>query len=145
MAKLVKQLKQLQADSHALYVKVHNYHWNVKGMDFFPVHSRTEEIYNEMSGLYDDAAERVIQLGGTPYLTLKQLVEATKIKEETNDSFRSKEVIKNILKDYNYLLDSFRAISDTAADENDKVTEAFADDNIAKLEKEIWMIGNMLK
>lgn len=35
MSKIIEQLKQIQADSHALYVKMHNYHWNIKGMDFF--------------------------------------------------------------------------------------------------------------
>ena len=39
MSKVIKQLKQIQADAHALYIKVHNYHWNVKGMDFHPVHA----------------------------------------------------------------------------------------------------------
>ncbi len=54
MSQVITQLKQLQADSHALYIKIHNYHWHVKGMDFMPVHEQTEEIYNEMSVLYDD-------------------------------------------------------------------------------------------
>ena len=57
MSKVIKQLKQIQADAHALYIKVHNYHWNVKGMDFHPVHAYTEGLYNEMSVLFDDMAE----------------------------------------------------------------------------------------
>ena len=63
MSKIVKQLKQIQADAHALYIKTHNYHWNVKGMDFFPVHSYTQKIYEEMSELYDDMAEKSFNLG----------------------------------------------------------------------------------
>ncbi len=78
MSKIIEQLKQTQADAHALYVKMHNYHWNIKGMDFFPVHDHTEEIYNNMSVLYDDTAERVLQLGGKPYLTIKELANANK-------------------------------------------------------------------
>ena len=145
MTKTIKQLKQLQADAHALYVKVHNYHWNVEGMDFFPVHNSTEEIYNNMAVLYDDAAERVLQLGEKPYLTMGELLKAAKIKEEKGDSFRSKEVVKAIIVDYKYLLKSFKEISTTAGDSGDKTTEAFADENVAKLEKELWMLGNMVK
>lgn len=145
MSKLIKQLKQLQADAHALYVKLHNYHWNVEGMDFFPVHNSTEEIYTAMSTLYDDAAERVLQLGAKPYLTLSEIVKATKIKEEKGDSFRSKEITKAIISDYKYLLKSFQEISKTAGDAGDKTTEAFADENVAKLEKDLWMLGNMIK
>ena len=73
MSSVVKQLKQIQADANALYVKIHNYHWNVKGMDFHPVHAYTEGLYNQMSVLYDDAMERAIILGEKPYLTMQNL------------------------------------------------------------------------
>jgi len=145
MSKVIKQLKQLQADAHALYVKVHNYHWNIEGMDFFPVHNQTEEIYNNMSVLYDDTAERVLQLGEKPYLTISELLKATKIKEEKKTSFKSKEVVKAIVNDYKYLLKSFKDLSEVAGEAGDKTTEAFADDNVASLEKQLWMLGNMLK
>lgn len=145
MSKVTKQLKQLQADAHALFIKIHNYHWNVKGMDFAPVHAKTEEIYNNMSLLYDDTAERVIQLGDKPYLTMGDLAKATKIKEEKGDSFKSKEIVKNIVEDFEYLHKSFQELSDAADDANDKTTAAFADDNVAVLEKELWMLGSMLK
>jgi DNA-binding ferritin-like protein len=61
MSKVIKQLKQIQADAHALYIKVHNYHWNVKGMDFHPVHAYTEGLYNEMSVLFDDMQKNIDQ------------------------------------------------------------------------------------
>ena len=145
MGKTVELLKQLQADAHGLYVKLHNYHWNVKGMDFNPVHEQTEEIYNNMATLYDDAAERVIQLGGKPYLTLSELVKNSKIEEEMGDSFYSKEIVENIVNDFNYLLTSFKALSETADEAGDSTTVAFSDDHIASLEKELWILGAMLK
>ncbi len=144
MSKVVESLKQIQADAHALYVKIHSYHWNIKGMDFFPVHNHTEEIYNSMSALYDDAAERVLQLGGKPYLTVKELDSATKIETETKDSFNSKEVIVAIIKEYKYLLKEFKTLSDISSEDGDKTTEAFADEKVAKLEKDLWMMKNMI-
>lgn len=110
MSKVIKQLKQIQADAHALYIKVHNYHWNVKGMDFHPVHSYTEGVYNQMSELYDDMAERVIILGDKPYLTIDELAKATKIETETKDSFKSKEIVEKIITDFEYLLKAFKKI-----------------------------------
>lgn len=145
MSQIIGNLKQLQADSHALYVKLHNYHWNIEGADFFPVHNYTEEIYNNMSVLYDDVAERVLQLGSKPYLTMSELVSATKIEDETRDSFRSKDVVNSIIKDYNYLLGLFKNLSEAAGEAGDKTTEGFADEHVAKLEKDLWMIGNMSK
>lgn len=145
MSKVISQLKQLQADSHAFYVKLHNYHWNVTGMDFTPIHLKTEEIYTNMATLYDDTAERIIQLGDKPYLTMGEIAKATKIKEEKRDTFKSKEVLKNVISDFEYLLKSFTKLSNEADKADDKATAAFADDNIAILEKEIWMLSSMLK
>ena len=145
MKKTTKVLKQLQADANALYVKLHNYHWNVKGMDFDPVHLHTEAIYNSMAVLYDDAAERVIQQGYVPYLKMSELLNATKIHEEEGNSFTSKEIVGKIIADFEYLLKSFKDLSDAADEEGDKATAAFADDNIVVYEKELWILGAMLK
>jgi starvation-inducible DNA-binding protein len=145
MSKVTKQLRQIQADAHALFIKIHNYHWNVKGMDFSPVHLKTEEIYNNMALLYDDTAERVIQLGEKPHLTMGALAKATRIEEERGDSFKSKEIVKHIIGDFEYLHHAFEQLSDFADDAKDKATASFADDHLALLEKEIWMLKAMLK
>ncbi|WP_198305976.1 Dps family protein [Arcobacter vandammei] len=145
MSSVVKQLKQIQADAHALYVKIHNYHWNVKGMDFHPVHAYTEGVYNQMSELYDDMAERTIILGDKPYLTIDELAKATKIETEKADSFKSKEIVEKIIADFEYLLKAFKKLSQTASEAEDKGTEAFADEKVAKLEKDLWMLNSMLK
>ena len=60
MSKIVQQLKQIQADSAVFYIKLHNYHWNVTGMDFHPTHKALEGMYDDMADLMDDVAERVI-------------------------------------------------------------------------------------
>ena len=114
-------------------------------MDFNPAHEHTEEIYNSMATFYDDTAKRVIQLGGKPHLTLSDLVKSSKIEEEMRDSFYSKEVVENIVKDFNYLLNSFKALSEAADEASDSTTVAFSDDHIASLEKELWILGAMLK
>ena len=132
MSKVIKQLKQIQADAHALYIKVHNYHWNVKGMDFHPVHAYTEGLYNEMSVLFDDMAERAIILGDKPYLTIEELI-------------KSREIVEKITADFEYLLKSFKKLSVAASEEDDKGTEAFADEKVAKLEKDLWMLNSMQK
>ena len=145
MSKVIKQLNQIQADAHALYVKLHNYHWNVKGMDFHPVHNYTEGVYDEMSTLFDDVAERAIILGGKALLTIDDLVKTTKIKTETGDSFKSKEIVEKITEDFKYLLEEFKKLSALAGENADKGTEAFADEKVAKLEKDLWMLNSMQK
>ena len=114
-------------------------------MEFSAIHAQTELIYTSMATLYDDTAERVIQLGSKPHLTMGALAKATKIKEENGDSFTSKKIVKNIIIDFEYLLAAFNTLSDTADKAGDKATAAFADDNRAIYEKELWILGSMIK
>ncbi|WP_394994355.1 DNA starvation/stationary phase protection protein [uncultured Helicobacter sp.] len=144
MSNIIDQLKQIQADAQVFYIKVHNYHWNVKGMDFHPTHKATEEIYEEFADVFDDMAERVLQLGGVPYVTLADMLKAAKIKEESAHSFDSKTILKAILADYEYFLNAFSALSKSADEAGDKVSAAYADDKCAQLQKAIWMLKAQL-
>lgn len=141
MSKVVNQLNQIQADAHALYVKVHNYHWNIKGMHFYPIHNKTEEIYDKLGELYDDLAERAIQLGGKAVLTIGSIVALTKIEEEKGDSFDSKYVLGSIIKDFQYLKGKFQELAAIADEVDDSTTVAMAEEEVAYLEKELWMLG----
>jgi starvation-inducible DNA-binding protein len=145
MSKVITRLEQIQADSIVMYAKVHNYHWNVKGMNFLPIHQMTETMYNSIAILFDDCAERILQLGQKPIVTLADSLSRANIVEDSGLEFSSEYVLTNILKDYKYLLDSFKILSDDADDDGDKGTVSFADDKIAVLEKEIWMIESSLK
>ncbi|WP_301006119.1 MULTISPECIES: Dps family protein [Helicobacter] len=144
MNKIVQTLKQIQADSAVFYIKLHNYHWNVKGADFHPVHSALENMYDEITEQMDEVAERVIQIGEKPFVTLKDMLAASKIKEDKGTSFDSKTILKSVLPDYEYFLKSFRELSDLADDANDKATVGLADEKIAALEKAIWMLKAQL-
>ncbi|PAF49747.1 DNA starvation/stationary phase protection protein [Helicobacter sp. 12S02232-10] len=136
----VKLLKQLQADSIVLFMKIHNFHWNVKGSDFYHTHKATERIYEEFADMFDDLAERIVQIGDKPVVTLTEALKTAKVKEEIRSDFRSDEVFKGILQDYEYLEKEFKQLSELADKENDKVTANYADDQTAKLQKSLWML-----
>lgn len=143
-SKVIEQLRIMQADSIVLYMKVHNYHWNVRGSDFPQAHKALEEIYDEFADMFDDLAERVAQLGGTPVVTLSEALKITKIKEETKTSFTSKETLKEVLKIYEQLEKDFETLASLAEKEGDRVTTAYCDDKISGLQKAIWMVNAQL-
>ncbi|MGX3044554.1 Dps family protein [Helicobacter sp. T3_23-1056] len=143
-SKVIEQLRIMQADSIVLYMKVHNYHWNVRGSDFPQAHKALEEIYDEFADMFDDLAERVAQLGGTPVVTLSEALKITKIKEETKTSFTSKETLKEVLKIYEQLEKDFDTLASLAEKEGDRVTTAYCDDKISGLQKAIWMVNAQL-
>lgn len=140
MKKTINQLQRIQASSLVMFTKIHNYHWNIKGIEFSPIHSMTEEIYNQFAEIYDDTAERVLQLGEKPIILLSEISKNSFIKEDEKSDFNAKYVLKNILADYEILLKEFKKLSNLANKEEDNTTATFADDNITHLEKNIWII-----
>ncbi len=140
MSNVVKQLNQLQADAYVMFLKLHNFHWNVKGMEFHSIHEYTENAYNEMSELFDEMAERALQVGGKAITLNSKLMAKAKIEELEEDSFDAETVLQNMLDDYNYFLKAFEFLSKEADELNDNTTVGIADENIAKFQKRIWML-----
>lgn len=140
MSNVVKELNQIQADAYVMFLKLHNFHWHVKGMEFFAIHNYTEEAYDEMSEIFDDMAERALQIGEKALYLNADLVKKSKIKEETSSNFNGKKVVEALTKDYKYFLKAFESLSKAADKADDISTAGMADENIAKLQKRIWML-----
>lgn len=135
---VVEKLNVLVADMGILFVKLHNLHWNVKGKEFYAIHSMTEEFYEDAAGVFDDLAERVLQLEHRPYASLSEYLEVARIKESKEREFSAQQVLENLNTDYSFLLKEFKELSKLA--EGDTTTQSYADDQVAKLEKRLWMI-----
>jgi starvation-inducible DNA-binding protein len=88
--KLIEMLNKNLSNLQVLYVKLHNYHWNVKGMNFKPIHEMTEAYYDYFAEQYDEVAERIVQLGGKPFATLQDYLKSSTIKEENKNEFDAK-------------------------------------------------------
>ena len=78
---VVKELNQQVANWTVAYTKLHNFHWYVKGPNFFSLHEKFEELYNEASQYVDDLAERILAIGGNPVGTLKESLEISIVDE----------------------------------------------------------------
>ncbi|MBP3223940.1 MAG: DNA starvation/stationary phase protection protein [Campylobacter sp.] len=144
MSKVTKQLNQIQADAHALFVAFHAYHWNIKGLQFAPIHSYTEEAYDEFGVLFDDAAERVLQIGGKPVIKAEELIKLASAPIDLKDDYSAEEVLKNVKKAYEYLLKEFKKLAEIADEAGDIVTSNFAQDKLGGYEKRLWMLDAML-
>jgi len=75
-------LSRLLADSYTLYLKTHNYHWNVTGPQFNTLHLMFEEQYTELAAAVDEIAERIRALGEPAPGSYKQFAKLTRIEEE---------------------------------------------------------------
>ena len=142
MSKVISQLNKIQADAHALYVKFHDIHWNVKGIQFFSIHEYTEKAYDDMHEIFDAVAERAIMLGGKAVVKAEELAKLTCIKHEPKGSYDTIEALKIVREDYKHLLGEFKKLDELA--EGDTTTQAYAQEQIANYEKAIWMLDATL-
>jgi starvation-inducible DNA-binding protein len=142
---LVELLNKNLANLQVFYVKLHNYHWNVKGINFKPIHEMTEAYYNYFAEQYDEVAERIVQLGGKPLVTLQGYLKNASITEENKNEFDAKTVLSSVLSDFEQLNKNFKEISLAAGELSDVPSANIADNNVGWLEKEIWMIKASLR
>ncbi|SFD09069.1 Dps family protein [Bacillus sp. UNCCL81] len=135
----VDVLNKQIADWNILFVKLHNYHWYVKGPNFFTLHTKFEEFYNEASLHIDELAERVLIIGGKPLATMREYLDTSSLKE-ANKNITSDEMVQEITKDYHYLIEELKDGMEIAESENDSVTHDLLLAIREQLAKHVWML-----
>lgn len=141
--KISRALNGLLATYSVHYQKLRNYHWNVKGQDFFDLHEQFEAQYNEALLHIDDIAERIRIFQETPLSTMKEYLEISTIKE-TSANLSSDLMVREILSDYRLLLEHMFSVVEIAADQNDSGTEEMVKVFIHDIEKHHWMLSAFL-
>ncbi|WP_142317496.1 Dps family protein [Bacillus sp. AFS002410] len=135
----VDVLNKQIADWNILFVKLHNYHWYVKGPNFFTLHTKFEEFYNEASLHIDELAERVLIIGGKPLGTVREYLDTSCIKE-ANTNVTADEMVQDIVKDFKYLIEELKDGMEIAELESDSVTHDLLLTIREKLAKHVWML-----
>ena len=139
---IAKTLNPYLSDLVVMYLKLHDLHWNVKGMQFVPVHQYTETLYMDMTLKFDAVAELIIMQGEKPVSNMKDYLELADVKEVSKDFYRDEEVLKIVLDDLILLKDKASAIHESCAD-NYSVT-TMMEEHIAFYDKEIWFLRSMM-
>ncbi len=141
--KLAEQLNELLANYSVFYQNVRGYHWNVKGEKFFELHTKFEELYNDLFVKIDDIAERILTLGFAPEYRFSEYLKISKIKESQNTSDGVKDV-KEILEAFQLLIGLQRNLLDLSGEAGDEGTNALMSDYIREQEKLVWMYSAFL-
>ncbi|MCL9782597.1 DNA starvation/stationary phase protection protein [Vibrio sp. S4M6] len=141
---LTNKLNLLLADYQILYMNVRGFHWNIKGRDFYELHTKFEEIYNNLIDKVDEIAERILTLEGAPSHGYSRYLEQSELKEVLNVT-DGKTALGNILESYQILLIKQRDILTAAGDLGDEGTASLMSDYISEQEKETWMMASYLK
>ena len=140
---LGNELNDLLANYQIFYQNLRGFHWNIKGKDFFELHVKFEELYNDAVLKIDEIAERIVTLGVTPLHTYSDYVANSEIKESKNvvDGNQAVEIIR---KNLGILLIKERNIMELAAEASDEGTLTLISDYISQQEKTVWMLSSYL-
>ena len=101
---LEQMLNEFLSDLNVFYRKLQNYHWNVEGINFFEVHAKLEEYYNQVNESIDEIGEHILILAGQPLGTMEDYLNTTSIVEAENKKIKSAAIFHNLINDYSMLL-----------------------------------------
>ena len=136
---LVSQMKVILASSFSLYLKAHNYHWNVTGPNFAQYHEFFGDFYTEIWESLDTTAEEIRKLGSFAPGSLSRYSEITRIKDELNIPDSS--IMFGRLADDNDKLLELLYLARATADEVDAAgTLDYLESRISIHEKHAWML-----
>ncbi|KHF28738.1 General stress protein 20U [Anoxybacillus sp. BCO1] len=119
--KLIDIVNKQIANWNVLYVKLHNYHWYVKGPQFFTLHTKFEELYNEAALHIDELAERLLALGGKPLATMKEYLAVASVHEAKGNE-TAEEMVAEIVCDFETMIHELKDGMDYAGEINDETT-----------------------
>lgn len=140
MEDLVKNLNKMLSDLAVFYRKLQNYHWNVVGKDFFVLHAKLEEYYNEINEQIDEIAEHILMLGFEPIGTMAGYLENTSVEEAKDEKVKPEIVFENLVEDYTILLQKANKIKKLADEKNSYSTSSMIDGYILDYMKKLWML-----
>ena len=136
-------LSRLLADSYTLYLKTHNFHWNVKGPLFNTLHLMFEEHYTELATAVDEIAERIRALGVRAPGSYREFAELTSITEAEGDE-PAEEMIRQLVIGQETVVRTAREIFPAADAANDEPTADLLTQRMQIHEKNAWMLRSML-
>ena len=138
------EISSLLASSYTLYLKTHNFHWNVCGRLFYSLHKMFEQFYQELASAVDELAERIRSLGFRAPGSYTEFLKLSSIKEAT-ESYSDTEMVKILLQDHETLIQQARAALAVVEKLGDESTADLLTERIAVHEKNAWMLRSILQ
>jgi starvation-inducible DNA-binding protein len=141
---IAEGLSHLLADTYTLYLKTHNFHWNVTGPMFSTLHTLFEQHYTELAMAVDVIAERIRALGVAAPGSYKQFAELSSIKEETGTP-SAEEMIRQLVKGQEAVVKTARTVFPVVDKANDEPTADLLTQRMQIHEKNAWMLRTLLE
>ncbi|GAC1449819.1 MAG: Dps family protein [Chamaesiphon sp.] len=141
---IAEGLSRLLADTYTLYLKTHNFHWNVTGPMFQTLHLMFETQYNELALAVDLIAERIRALGFPAPATYSEFVRLSSIEENVGVP-KAEEMIRLLVEGQESVARTARSVFPTAEEVNDQPTADLLTQRLQVHEKTAWMLRSLLE
>jgi len=141
---VVEALSVLLADSYTLYLKTHNYHWNVTGPMFNTLHTLFETEYTELALAVDEIAERIRAVGARAPGSYREFSQLSSIKEDAPTP-QARKMISNLEADQRTVVAAARKVVEAAEATGDQASADLGVRRIDVHEKNAWMLGSHLE
>lgn len=138
-SEIAEGLARVLADTYTLYLKTHNYHWNVTGPHFAALHAMFEAQYRELWAATDEIAERIRALGKYAPGTYAEYAKLTSIQED-NGVPSAEQMLKNLVKGHEQVAKTARDLFKLASEADDEVTADLMVQRMDASEKTAWML-----
>ncbi|MDH5822221.1 DNA starvation/stationary phase protection protein [Luteimonas sp. RD2P54] len=145
--RIAQHLSAFLADAYTLYLKTHNFHWNVTGPMFNALHAMFETQYTEQWNALDDIAERIRALGYNAPGSYAEFIELSSIKEEPGleKAPEWREMVRQLVIGNEAVCRTARKALDVADDADDEPTEDLLIQRLQTHEKNAWMLRSLLQ
>ncbi|WP_029043847.1 MULTISPECIES: Dps family protein [Cupriavidus] len=141
--KIAEGLSKLLADTYTLYLKTHNFHWNVTGPMFNTLHLMFETQYNELALAVDSIAERIRALGYPAPGTYKEYARLSSIAEEEGVP-EATEMIRKLVEGQEAVVRTARSLFPVIDAAGDEPSADLLTQRMQTHEKTAWMLRSML-
>lgn len=141
---IVDGLSRLLADTYTLYLKTHNFHWNVTGPMFQTLHLMFETQYTELAAAVDLIAERIRALGSPAPGTYTEFVRLSTVKEPDGVP-SAQEMIRQLVQDQEAVVRTARSIFKVVDEASDEPTADLLTQRMQVHEKTAWMLRSLLE
>ena len=142
--KIADGLSRVLADTYTLYLKTHNYHWNVTGPMFQTLHLMFEQQYTELALAVDAVAERIRALDVAAPGSYAAFGRLARIKDDDSVP-TAMAMVKNLVKDHEAVAKTAREVFSLADRANDQPTADLLTQRLQIHEKTAWMLRSLTK
>jgi len=142
--KIAEGLAKVLADSYMIYLKTHNYHWNVTGELFHSLHEQFELQYTELAEAIDEIAERIRALGHRAPGSFREYQQITAIEEDV-DQPEALEMVRRLALDNETILRTARSVLSACEEAGDEATLDLLTGRLKVHSKTAWMLRSHLE